>query len=353
MKRQSGQRQKFWMMMFVLGAFLLVNLPGVLQAAEEKIVVFNSSGGSLDEAQRRVFSDPFEKETGIKVIHTAPTNFAKLKAMVESGNVEWDITELPPRDMVRSVKLGYLEPIDYTVVDKSKLIPEAGLQYALGGGFYTTILAYNVNKFPKGKHPQTWAEFWDVKKFPGRRSLRNSPADTLEIALLADGVAPDKIYPLDVDRAFKSLDKIKPHIAVWWTVGAQPAQFLTDKEVDLITSWNGRITDIQRKGAPVEIEWNQGILNLSYYGVVKGAKHKANSMKYMAFRQRADRQAEWIKAMPYPGGNKEIFKYVDAELAKVLPTYPEHLKKAVKVNFEWWLENADKVQERWSAWMLK
>jgi putative spermidine/putrescine transport system substrate-binding protein len=336
-----------------LGFFLVSLLPGITAGAEENVVVFNSSGGALDEAQRKVFSNPFEKETGIKVIHTAPTNFAKLKAMVETGNVEWDITELPPRDMVRAVKLGYLEPIDYTVVKKADLLPEAALPYALGGGYYSTILAYNTNKFPKGKHPQSWAEFWDVKKFPGRRSLRNSPADTLEIALLADGVASDKLYPLDVDRAFKSLDRIKSHIAVWWTVGAQPAQLLTDKEVDLATSWNGRITDIQRKGAPVEIEWNQEILSLSYYGVVKGAKHKMNAMKYLAFRQRPDRQAEWIKTLPYPGASKSIFKYVTPELAKVLPTYPEHLKNAARVNFEWWLENADKVQERWNAWMLK
>jgi putative spermidine/putrescine transport system substrate-binding protein len=351
MKRYFRTSVKISMLM-ILGVITLTLCPPNLQAAEEK-VIFNSSGGALDEAQRKVFSDPFGKETGIKVIHTAPVNFAKLKAMVESGNVEWDITELPPRDMVRAVKLGYLELLDYTVIDKSDLIPEAALPYAIGGGYYSTIIAYNINKFSKGKHPQSWADFWNVNKFPGRRSLRNSPSDNLEIALLADGVPAEKLYPLDVERAFRSLDRIKPHIAVWWTVGAQPAQLLTDKEVDLTSSWNGRITDIQRKGAPVEIEWNQGVLSLSYYGVVKGAKNKANAMKYMAFRQRPDRQAEWVKALPYPGASQSIFKYVTPELARILPTYPEYLKKAAKVNNEWWLENADRVQERWSAWMLK
>lgn len=352
MERLLMIKRRFWLLI-TLGMVIFILDSMSLMAAEEKIVVFNSSGGALDAAQRKVFSDPFEKETGIKVIHTAPVNFAKLKAMVESGNVEWDITELPPRDMVRAVKLGYLEPIDYTVINKADLIPEAALAYAIGGGFYSTILAYNTKKFSKGNHPQSWADFWNINKFPGRRSLRNSPADNLEIALLADGVQKDKIYPIDIDRAFRSLDKIKPHIAVWWSVGAQPAQLLTDNEVDLTTSWNGRITDIQRKGAPVEIEWNEAILSLSYYGVVKGAKHKSNAMKYLAFRQRPDRQAEWVKALPYPGASINLYKYLTPELAKIMPTYPENLKKAIKVNYEWWLENADRVQERWNAWMLK
>jgi putative spermidine/putrescine transport system substrate-binding protein len=322
-------------------------------AAQEKVVVFNSSGGALDEAQRKVFSDPFEKETGIRVIHTAPTNFAKLKAMIESNNIEWDITELPPRDFVRAVQMGYLEPIDYSVIQKADMVPEFVHSHAVPGGFYSTVMAYNKNKFSADNHPKTWAEYWDVKKFPGRRALRNSPAEHLEIALLADGVPPDKLYPLDVDRAFKSLDKIKPHISVWWTVGAQPAQLLTDGEVDLTTAWNGRITDIQRKGAPVEIEWNQAILALSYYGIVKGAKHKDLAMQYFAFRMRPDRQAEWVKTLPYPGASKKMYDLLDPEVAKILPTYPENLKKAVSVNQEWWLENADKIQERWNAWMLQ
>jgi putative spermidine/putrescine transport system substrate-binding protein len=334
-------------------SLLLVNLPRVLQAEEEKVVVWNGSGGSLETALKKIFAEPFEKATGIKVIQTAPVNYAKLKIMVETGNVEWDLTEITPRDKVRAVKAGYLEPIDYTIVDKSDLVPGAAEKYAIGGGYYTTIMAYNINKFPKGKHPKSWAEFWDVKKFPGRRSLRNIPVDNLEIALLADGVAPNKLYPLDVDRAFKSLDKIKPYISVWWTVGAQPAQLLTDNEVDLATSWNGRITDIKRKGAPVDIEWNQGILQYSYTGVPKGAKHKANAMKLLAFLQSPERSAEFVKTIPYPGASKSLSRYLDEETSKTLPTYPENLKKAILQSAEWWAENYDKVQERWSAWMLK
>ena len=55
-----------------------------------------------------------------------------------------------------------------------------------------------------------WADLFDTAKIPGKRTFYKwSAPGVLEIALLADGVAPDKLYPLDLDRAFKKLDTIK------------------------------------------------------------------------------------------------------------------------------------------------
>ena len=193
-----------------------------------------------------------------------------------------------------------------------------------------------------------------MKKFPGRRALRNKPYNNIEIALLADGVPPDKLYPLDIDRAFRSLDKIKPHISVWWKVGAQSAQILVDGEVDMTTAWNGRITAIMNQGAPVDIEWGQNILMLTYYGIPKGAKHKANAEKYLAFRMRPDRAAAWVTGgLPYPFPVKSLFKYVTPAVAKSLPTYPENIKKAVHEKPEWWLKHVDEVTDRWNTWIIK
>src|SRR5205823_2462578 len=88
-----------------------------------------------------------------------------------------------------------------------------------------------------GTQPKSWADWWDVKKFPGARSMRDHPVDNLEFALIADGVAMDKLYPLDVDRAFKKLDQIKPHVNVWWSTGQQPAQLLLDKQFWIDDAW--------------------------------------------------------------------------------------------------------------------
>ena len=123
---------------------------------------------------------------------------------------------------------------------------------------------------------------WDVKRFPGPRSMRNHPIDNLEFALIADGVPMDKLYPIDFDRAFKKLDQIKPHVTVWWSTGQQPAQLLLDKEVVLATGWNGRFYDLIKKGAPVEIEWNEGALKQGSFVIPKGAKNVYWAKKMLA-----------------------------------------------------------------------
>ncbi|MEW6263906.1 MAG: ABC transporter substrate-binding protein [Thermodesulfobacteriota bacterium] len=321
-------------------------------AEEGKKIVYNGSGGFLEKVIKKVFTDPFEKETGIKVVMTAPVNFAKLKAMCESGNLEWDLTELRAEHVVRGKELGYLAEIDYQVIDKSDFLEGLAHSHAVPAAFYSTVLAYNTKKFPAGKEPKSWADFWDVKNFPGPRSLPNFPW-TLELALLADGVPADKLYPLDEKRAWKSLDKIKPHISVWWTMPAKPAQLLTDGEVDLTASFNGRITEIQREGAPVAIQWNQQILLLSYNAVVKGSKNRDAVMKFLAFILKPEAQAEFVKMIPYPGPSKSMFKYLPPELTKHLPTNPEYYRMAVHRDYAFWVKNEERLLEEWNAWMLK
>src|SRR5690606_30131831 len=145
-----------------------------------------------------------------------------------------------------------LDPIEITQADTQGMLPEAVTPYWLGTDMYATLFAYRTDRF-KGDTPQSWADFWDVKRFPGRRSLSKSPIDTLEQALLADGVPLDKLYPLDLDRAFKSLDRIKPHVAVWWTGGAQSAQIIQSGEVDMVAIWNGRAQAVLDGGAPIKL----------------------------------------------------------------------------------------------------
>ena len=170
-----------------------------------KQLVFNASGGSQIASLRENYLNDFEKETGIKIVDTSPVDFGKLRAMVESGNVVWNITEIGGQDGYRVTQMGLAEPIDAKIVDRSKFQPQAQMSHVFSPSCYSTVIAYRPDAFPNGA-PKSWADFWDVKAFPGPRSLRNHPVDNIEAALMADGVAPDKLYPLDVDRAFKKLD---------------------------------------------------------------------------------------------------------------------------------------------------
>jgi putative spermidine/putrescine transport system substrate-binding protein len=192
-------------------------------------IVVNASGGAMNNIFRRSYFAAFERRHGIRVVDTSPVNFGKLRAMVESGNPEWTVTEIGGQDAMRAKELNLLEPLDLSVIDRSEYPETAKDSHVLASSAYTTALGYRTDVFPNNSHPKGWAEFWDVRRFPGPRSLRNHPADNLEFALLADGVPMDQLYPIDMDRAFRKLDEIRPHITVWWSTGAQPAQLLTDR----------------------------------------------------------------------------------------------------------------------------
>ena len=166
-------------------------------------------------------------------------------------------------------------------------------------------------------------------------------------------MAIDKLYPLDMERAFRKLDEIKPHVSVWWTTGAQPAQLLVDKEVVLATGWNGRFYDVVKKGAPIEIEWGEGAMKQGSFVIPKGAKHPYWAQKMLAELAIPQQQAVYASELGYPGLNLDVPKYIDPKVRPYLPTAEEHLKRQFWIDDEWWADNGAKAQERWNAWQLK
>jgi putative spermidine/putrescine transport system substrate-binding protein len=322
-------------------------------AAKPAQIVVNDSGGDMQNAMRTAFYSEYEKRHGIKVVATSPTDLGKLRAMVASGNVEWNVCELDVEGALLAEKAGLLEPLDLKIIDLSQFPKHMqNRKHIFPKSVFSTVMGYRTDIFPEGKRPQSWADFWDVQKFPGPRTMRNDPADNLEFALLADGVAADKIYPIDLDRAFKKLDQIKKNVAVWWTTGAQSAQVLIDKEAVLGTAWNGRYYSVIKQGAPIAIEWNQGAIKESCFGIPKGAKDLYWAQKMLASHRRAEAAGRLRDIIGYPGLNLEAIKYTDAKLQPYLPTNPAYLPKQFWTNVEWVSENAPKVKERWSKWML-
>jgi putative spermidine/putrescine transport system substrate-binding protein len=253
------------------GGALAVGSPAVITSAQaqSRVIYVNTWGGSWTAAEDAAFFKPFTKETGITVRTVAPVSYAKLKAQVQSKNYEWDVTAISEADWLRAENEGLVEPIDWSVVDKSKLFDDPvsanGIKYCALG----TNLVYRTDKFPKGG-PKNWADFWDVQKFPGNRSLFNHPMRTLIFALLADGVPKDKLFPLDLERGFRKLNQIKPHIKVWWTQGNQSQQLLRDGEVDMMAMWNARGSELKQQGLPVEVVWDGATVHTTMWGVVKG-----------------------------------------------------------------------------------
>ena len=231
-------------------AFQLASLALFIGSATQAMaedITFVSQGGAYQEAQSKAILEPAAKKLGLTLKQdSSPKAYPIIKTQVESGKVTWDVVDLPTGDCIRGEAEGLFEKLDLALIPNAAQIPDSLKdEYSVGYISYSTVLAYRTDAFKGADVPKTWADFWDTKKYPGQRSLRNLPRPTLEIALLADGVPMDKLYPLDVDRAFRKLEQIKPDIATWWTSGGQSAQLISDGEVDMIQAWNGRITAVQ------------------------------------------------------------------------------------------------------------
>jgi putative spermidine/putrescine transport system substrate-binding protein len=336
------------------GAALALGMPGLSgRAFAATTITVADPGGPFGPAFRKAFYDPFEKATGIRVVNVAreaePT--AQFKAIVETKSYTWDVCTLTlsARDIL--AKQNLLEPIGFTRAEAPGLMPEAITEYWMGTDVYSSVFAYRNDRF-KDNAPKSWADFWNVEKFPGRRSLRKNPIDTLEQALLADGVSIDQLYPLNIERAFKSLDRIKQHIDVWWTGGAQSTQILQSGEVDLTTGWNARLQAAIDGGAPATIVWEQGLYSIEGWAIPKGCPRADAAKQFIKFCSAADRQAVFTETLAYGPTNLEAYKSISPERAKVLSTSPDNLKKMRVANENWWSENRAAASERFNSWLL-
>ncbi len=318
-------------------------------------VIIRTIGGAYEEANVKAIFEPFTKATGIEVVK-APATLGKLLAMFEAGSMELDVVDAGELGMLSFSQKGALDKINYK---GWKLTNPEDMDHRrddmVADIYFSTVLGYNTQVFPTGKHPKNWAEFWDMKKFPGPRTLTDLAAGAvdLEFALLADGVAKDKLYPIDLDRAFKSLDRVRPSIRKFWDTGALSAQMLADKEVVLGSIWNGRLQAIADKGAPVAIEWNEAALQAQFWAPLKGAKNGDNAQRFIDFACQPQIQAAHAGLIPYGPTNRQAFKHISADVAARLPSSPEHKAKAFLHNAQWWADNRSKVSERWSQWLLQ
>ncbi|WP_440091365.1 ABC transporter substrate-binding protein [Pseudomonas putida] len=332
----------------VLSASLLTLACQVAQAADS--LNFVSWGGTTQDAQKEAWAVPFTKATNIKVVQDGPTDYGKLKAMVESGNVQWDVVDVEADFALRAASEGLLEPLDFNQIKRDKIDPRFVSDHGVGSFFFSFVLGYNEGKLGANK-PVDWTALFDTKAYPGKRALYKWPSPgVLELALLADGVAPDKLYPLDLDRAFKKLDTIKKDI-VWWGGGAQSQQLLASGEASLGQFWNGRVYALQQDGAPVGVSWKQNLVMADFLVIPKGAKNKEAAMKFLANASSAEGQAEFANKTAYAPVNVDSVAKLDKDLAPNLPT--AYAQDQVTLDFAYWAKNGQAIAARWNEWLVK
>ena len=244
--------------------------------AQTRTVYVNSYGGVWETSWKKAFFDPFTAQTGIQIKSVPGVSFAKLKAQVQSRNFDWNVINLGDVEYGQAVHEGLVEKVDKVAAKTDQLPPHMVRDYGIVSYSLGTNLVYRKDKFPNGG-PQSWADFWDVKRFPGPRCLFDRSFTCLAFALLADGVPIDKLYPMDVDRAFRKMNEIKPHIKVWWREGAQSQQLIRDGEVVMIGMWSARAIDLIEDKVPLEIVWNGAELYNANLMIPKGDPERQDS----------------------------------------------------------------------------
>lgn len=322
--------------------------------AQEKRIVVRDPGGPYADGFSDAFYKPFKAATGIEVVpivaQADPT--AQIKAMVDSKNFAWDMALLNRQsaDVLTDPKTGvYLEEVNVNAPE----IPEKfRSQYLIATLVLQTVLAVRTDKFIDRKMPNSWADFFNVKDFPGRRAMRRNPADTLEEALLATGVKGESLYPLNLDKGFASLNAIKKDVQVWWTGGAQTSQLLKSGEVDMCPTWSARAQTVIDEGAPVKIIWNEGLWSYEGFSILNGTPKAALCREFIKFTCDAKRQAVYTKHLAYGPSNPEAYKHIEPARAQILPAFPANLATSVQLDGRYWATNKDAVTERFNTWLL-
>ncbi|BAO92888.1 ABC transporter substrate-binding protein [Caballeronia cordobensis] len=321
----------------------------IARAKPSKIVVA-TSGGALEAAYRPAYYKPWIAKTGIEIVSTANT-YAKLKAMIDANAVEWDVAQLDGAVAATFAQQGLLEPLDYSIIDKSPLLANAAKPNYVISDVVGCVVAWNTQRVTKAQTPENWTDVFDLKRFAGQRGFWKQAYQTLEIALLADGVPKSKLYPLDVDRALKSLEKIRSEI-FWWGSGAQSAQILSNGDVSAEMGWNGRLIDLRKSGAPIDYHFNDSLFVGDAWVVPKGSKNKKEAMEFIALALDAKNQATFAGVIPYGPTNKNALQYIDKARMPDLPSSEQNYSRGVLQDFDWWGANGAATGAKFDKWLL-
>ncbi len=327
-------------------------VPGYLDAQRwfaRSLVVATAGVGDYLDALDTAFFTPFAEATGATVRHQqfGRDGITNLIDQVDNGDTVWDVVLIPTSEVLGLAQGRYLEPIDYAIVDPASLYDEAEMQHGVGAMYYSTVMvsAAAVEEVPSG-----WPEFWDLSTFSGTRALRRHPVGTLEFALIADGVARDELYPLDIPRAFASLEKIRA-ATTFYEDSKQPVEFVRTGQVGLASAWNIRsvLPDV---ASLVNLIWQDGMISADSWAAPRGAANLDVAMSFINFATRAVPSANFSRHQPFGPANKDALALLRPDVVANLPTAPDHLSVQFFENWSYWADNREELIAQFEDWLL-
>jgi putative spermidine/putrescine transport system substrate-binding protein len=285
--------------------------------------------------------------------------------MVAKRQFKADVIDFELPAAVKACRQGLLEKIDPAMLPPGAdgtpaardFVPRAIGPCWVGSMVYSQVMVFS----PRLKHiPATLADFFDRKKFPGRRALSRAGAKfNLEMALLADGVAPADIYksletPEGLDRAFAKLAALKP---IWAHNSADALDWVKNGQAVMATALNGDV-QAQKEFTPGVI-WDHQLYELDVFGVPFGNPKKSRALDFIAYAtgsQALAGVANWVgygparrSAIALVGNNPEL----GTPMRPVLPTAPENFRNAFAIDDGWWLAHGETIAPRWQEFVSR
>jgi putative spermidine/putrescine transport system substrate-binding protein len=344
-------------------ATLAITLAAQGAAAQDRGFTIASWGGAYQDGQREIYFAPFGESKDIQVLEDVYLGgWAQFKAMQDTGQIPWDVVQVESAEIARGCEEGLFLELDWERLGgRDRFVEGATSDCGLGVVLVAEVIAYNAEMFPDEK-PQTLEDYFDLEAFPGPRGMRDEPKYNIVRALLADGVPREEIYAVlrteeGLDRAFAKLDTIKDQIQ-FWTAGAQAPERLASGDTAISTAYNARVTNAQREGADeLVIAWDQPVLYLDQWVILADSPNVDLAYDYLDFYADPDRQVAWSRdKLPYGPSLKAAAEAMPASLASELPV-GENISNAFMTgtpeDLEFWLDNLDRITERWNAWKIR
>jgi putative spermidine/putrescine transport system substrate-binding protein len=329
---------------------LLLAGPNASAAGDLTVISF---GRADQDALTRAYFKPFGQSTGIGVRSLSyDGQITELEQMVKSGKPEWDVMQVESRTLRLGCEQGLFEKLDIgRIVKPDDFIPGAVSDCGLGVFAWSLALVYSDRNHGT---PESWADFWNVGKYPGKRGLRRSAKYTLEIALLADGVAPADVYPTlateaGVERAFRKLDQIKSN-TIWWEAAGQPSVQLAAGNIVMSSAYTLWFDPAQPQNQHFKIAWDGSLYDVDSWAVPKGSPRLAQAVRFIAFASAPEHQKVLSERLPYGPTNRKALPLLPAGLARSLPSSEANLARALKVDTAFWVAHGDALEKRFDAW---
>lgn len=366
-------KMRSWLIASTAGT--LISAIGIAHGAEVNVT---SIGGAYQRSQELGYGKAYEK-LGNKINWNVYSGgLGEVRTQVESGNVIWDVVDMNNADSNIGCAEGIFEKIDLAEVTQKAPNGAAVDDYlikrpndcAIGTVIYSWTFAFNDKTF-SGEQPSKATDYFDTKRFPGKRGIWSSPTQAIELALMADGVAPKEVYQYLEDNGEKAIDRALAKLKalyddpngglVFWSGGAEPPELLAKGEVVMSTGWSGRFYDaVVKENAPIKQVWDGQIMDFQNFVVLKGTPHLDAAKDFLKFATATDNIAETVRYIPYAPWRKSAVDKILANepwsedgktsVGPHLSTYPGNMKNYIEMGSDYWQDHQDEVNQRWSAW---